>query len=41
MKTKETTHEPGRTDSAHAARGLVQGGKGRKEIKALGVRVTS
>ena len=31
MKAKEMTHEPMRTGSAHAARGLIQGGKGRKK----------
>ena len=33
MKTKETTHKPRRTGSADAARGLLQGGKGRKNKK--------
>ena len=30
-KTKKTTYEPMRTGSADAARGLIQGGKGRKK----------
>jgi hypothetical protein len=33
MKTKATTHEPGRTGAVDAARGLLQGGKGRRKKK--------
>ena len=33
MKTKETTHEPMRTGSAHAARGLFKGERGAKRKK--------
>ena len=38
MKTKETTHEPMRTGSAHAARGLFKGGRGEKRKKGPGGR---